>query len=121
MNSLLNDLNTYLMVVLTLLMLGDTVAGTIDALKTHRLKSAISKQALLNRLKIYIGLLTVWLGVEVMSFAVNANELKAAMTSFVLIAIVNELNSLLELMGSPYTKAEKKLIDSFKNESEDKK
>lgn len=111
------------MIVLTLLMLGDTVAGTLDALKTHSLKSAISKQALLNRLKIYIGLLTVWMGVEVMSFAVNASELKAAMTSFVLIAIVNELNSLLELMGSPYTQAEKKLIDSFKNEneSEDKK
>lgn len=109
------------MIVLTLLMLGDTVAGTLDALKEHSLKSAISKQALLNRLKIYIGLLTVWLGVEVMSFAVNASELKAAMTSFVLIAIINELNSLLELMGSPYAQAEKKLIDSFKNESEDKK
>lgn len=111
----MSDLNTYLMLVLAVLSVGDSIAGTIGALETHSIKSAISKRGLLDKLKIYICLLSLWIGVDIMSFVVNADELKLAMTGFVIIAIVNEINSLTELLGGKYKVVSKELTKDLED------
>lgn len=120
MNNILNDFNTWLMLTLAVLSVGDTVAGTLSALEKHTLKSAISKRGLLDKLKVYIALLTLWACVEIMSFAVDATELKLAMSGFVVIAIINEINSLAEIMGSNYTEAVHNFTNIIKKEGEKK-
>lgn len=120
MNNILNDFNTWLMLTLAVLSVGDTVAGTLAALEKHSLKSAISKRGLLDKLKVYIALLTLWACVEIMSVAVDATELKLAMSGFVVIAIINEINSLAEIMGSDYTEAVHNFTSIIKQEGEKK-
>lgn len=103
------------MIILSILMLGDVLGGTLKALETHTIKSAISKRGLLDKLKIFICLLTVWLGVEILSFATDNVDLKGTFTILVITACLNELNSILELLGSKYTKAANYVKESLKS------
>ena len=113
-SEILQDSNGYLLIILSLLMLGDTVGGTVKALEAHSIKSSISKKGLLDKIKIFICLVTLWLAIELLAVVTSQPLLTGTFTIFVIVAIVNEINSLLELLGSDYSQIGQELTNELK-------
>lgn len=118
-----NDLNSYLAIVTAILMVGDVTGGTIKALETHSIQSSISKKGLLEKLKIFIGISTLWIAVEILAYAENNTDLLSIVSAFWFVGILNEINSIIELLGSKYAflKNEFNNLDGGKDDGRPKK
>lgn len=104
-------------------MIGDVTAGTLKALETHSIQSSISKKGLLEKLKIFIGISTLWIAIEILSYSENNSELLSIVSAFWFVAILNEINSIIELLGSKYAflKNEINKLDGGKDDGRPKK
>lgn len=118
-----NDLNSYLAIITAILMFGDVTAGTLKALETHSIQSSISKKGLLEKLKIFIGISTLWIAIEILSYSENNSDLLSIVSAFWFVAILNEINSIIELLGSKYAflKNELNNLDGGKDDGRTKK